>query len=201
LISNSHAALIYQVSDTSVVNCTDSPHGLWTNNSVGGGSCSNYFSISGLFTVDNSDADSDNWTGSLVATATNPQNVVANINLSFTGFLDALSAPYDYKQEGGAAYNAATMDFFTGVSGSIGILGTDYSIDSFVNDYTFQFGLGANAKNASEYGGSGWIQGPNLGSHHWDLNLTFAKVPEPGIFALFGLGLLGLGLARRRAKA
>ena len=40
-------------------------------------------------------------------------------------------------------------------------------------------------------------------SGHWDLNLTFAapitntEVPEPGLVAVFGIGLLGLGLARR----
>jgi hypothetical protein len=48
--------------------------------------------------------------------------------------------------------------------------------------------------------GSGSLSG------HWDLNLAFGapvtttEVPEPGVVALFGMGLLGLGLARRRGR-
>lgn len=31
-------------------------------------------------------------------------------------------------------------------------------------------------------------------------NLRFASVPEPGTYALFGLGLLGLAYARRHVR-
>ena len=62
--------------------------------------------------------------------------------------------------------------------------------------------------NASEFGGSVCLNMLNLNGillgGHWGLNLAFSsptpssEVPEPGGVAIFGLGLLGLGLARRR---
>ena len=203
------ALVVYSVSDTAVVNCSDAPHGLWTNRDMGSAPCANYFSIDGTFTFYNDDADSANWFATLEASAVNPQDQVAGIDLVFTGFLDALSDPSAYKREGGAPYNPLTMDFFTAISGNIDIEGVSYDIDSFVGDHTFQFGLGANAKSASEYGGSAWIQscgdqvdnGECMRSNHWDLNLTFAEVPEPNSLVLLGIGLLGLiGIRRRHAK-
>lgn len=58
-----------------------------------------------------------------------------------------------------------------------------------------QYGYGANDKNAS-FGLSTWFTNDSFLSDHWDINVTL--VPEPGTIGLLGLGLLGLGIARRR---
>ncbi len=194
---SSHASVIYDVTNTSKVNCSGASHGLWTNNDISGGSCSNYFSIDGAFTLYNDDVNSANWYAILDATAVNPQNTSADINLTFSGFQDAWGT---YKQEGGASYNPATMDFFTDVLGTIDISGTTYNIDSFVGSYVFQYGEGANAKDENEFGGSAWVQSTDMNSHHWDLNLTFTEVPEPSSLLLFGLGILGLAVTRKRQQ-
>lgn len=192
---STQAAVVYGVTNTSVTGCSGAPHGLWTNSDFGGGSCSNNFSIDGTFTLHNDDADSANWYGILEATAANPQNISAAINLTFSGFQDASA---NYKQENGAPYNAATMDFFTAVLGEIDISGTTYAIDSFVGSYTFQYGEGANAKDKNEFGASAWIQSSDMSSHHWDLNLTLSEVPLPAGVWLFGSALIGLGVVKRR---
>lgn len=49
-------------------------------------------------------------------------------------------------------------------------------------------------------------QDDNAVSGHWELNLALAspptstEVPEPGMAVLVGMGLLGLGIARRRSR-
>lgn len=198
------AVVVYDVSSTSVVNCSGAAHGLWTNGDIGGGSCSNFFDIQdgSTFTLFNDSGDSSDWTGQLVATAMNPQGVVADINLTFSNFAETHD---DYKQEGGIAYDPFTdtpdIDFFLSVAGSIDINGTNYNIDSFVENFGFQYGLGANAKTSFEYGASAWIQSPDIRSHHWDLNLVFTPVPEPTTLALFGIGIIGVSLASRKRKA
>jgi hypothetical protein len=205
----SNAAVIYDVSSTSKVNCGTAKHGLWTNQDINGGSCSNYFDIMGSLTIDNSGLPS-NWTAVIEATATNPQGLVATISLMLSGFEDVYTT---YKQEGGAVYSAAAdsndgilaapdnadIDFFTMISGTIDIGSTSYVVNDMVGEHAFQFGQGANAKDASEFGGSAWVQGPTIGDH-WDLNLTFAAVPEPATLVLFALGLLGIGSVRRRNR-
>lgn len=210
---SAQALEIYNVSNTSAVNCSGAPHGLWTNNDIGGGSCSNFFSIDATFTLYNDDADSNNWYAELLGTATNPQSVVANIDLTFSTWSDAIAPGQTYKKEGGAAYDPATMDFFSDVEGSISIGADNYLFGNMVPTYTFQYGQGANAKDPNEFGGSAWIQALNMNgqpgpgalmaSHHWDLNLTFTPVtvPGPASIVVFSLGLLGFGVFRKKAKA
>lgn len=206
----SHAGAIYGVSNAAT-NCSGSPHGLWTNNSIGGGACSNNFSIDGSIAFDDSDGNTDNWTATLIATAVNPQAVSADVNIVFKNFSEDRAG---YKQEGGRANNSWTdsagitnpleddVDFFEEVDGLISIGGTDYVIDGFAGGYAFQFGMGANAKSANVFGGSAWVL-RDTGGRHWDLNLTFGpnitSVPAPAMLALLGIGLMGLGWQRKRS--
>jgi len=215
----SNAAVIYQVSDTKVVNCGGpaSPHGLWTNNLVSSGHCPNYFSIDtnvSVFTLLNDNADQSLWMGSLSAIASNPSGVAAEIEILFSGYEDTHTA---YKKEGGGPYDPITdspdINFFSAATGSIDIAGFgifNLATDPFEGNTYFQFGPGANAKSADEFGASTWLRviGPtdvvHDGSDHWDLNLTFdeipppnIQIPEPSAALLFGFGLMGLGFVAR----
>jgi hypothetical protein len=216
------ASQVYLVQSTSVVNCGLAPHGLWTGQqNFSGGTCGKYYDISGTFTLNNDDASPLNWSGSIVATAINPQGAIATVNIALSNFAENAQ----YKTEGGASYNGSTdtadapdllngdIDFFQTISGTIDIEWagntTTYDVDGPAGGYSFQWGLGGNAKKADEFGGSAWLlmsQDGNPVSGHWDLNLAFespvtsTEVSEPGMLAVFGLGLAGLGAIRRRTR-
>lgn len=210
LSATAQATTVYNVQSTSAINCGSAPHGLWTGQqNFSGGSCGNYYDIAGVFTVNDDDADTNNWTGSFNAFAINPQGTTANIQLTFSDFAET----GNYKKENGANYDVNTdtpdIDFFESIAGTIEIDSVTYTVSGFAGGFAFQWGPGGNAKDANEFGGSSWLLMAGPGGQlpgHWDLNLTFASpntttdVPEPGAVAVFGLGLLGLGLARRRMR-
>jgi len=217
------AEVIYSVEDTSVVNCSNAPHGLWTNNDTSG-TCGNYYSMQAgsTLTIFNDSADVADWTAELLATAMNPQGVLATINLTFSNFTETNTL----KVEGGnAAYNSdpslfdstdlaapdnIDIDFFLDVIGTISfdpdtnlnIASNPVIIDDIVSPFGLQFGFGANAKKSDEFGASAWIQWSTAeGDDHWDLNLNLTAVPEPAPTLILAFGLLGLGYMRRRSYA
>ena len=196
VVLSAKAATVYQVGDATT-DCAGAAHGLWTNQDYTGSSCANYFSIDGTLTIDGETE------AVLVATATNPDGVVASINLVFTEWVD----DFNYKVENGAA-TSENVDFFTNVLGTITIGSDTFDVDGFAGGFAFQFGLGANAKDADVFGASSWIQtctdgidGACMQSHHWDLNLNLTPVPVPAAAWLFGSALMSVaGLGRYRQK-
>ena len=209
------ASEVYFVQSTSVVNCGTAPHGLWTGQqNFTNGTCGNYYDISGTFTLNNDTASTTGWTGSIVATAVNPQGAIATVNIALSNFAETAK----YKTENGVSYDENTdtpdIDFFQTIGGTIaiddGTSTTVYNVDGPAGGYSFQWGQGGNDKDASEFGGSAWLlmsqQNGTPLSGHWDLNLAFGtpptntEVPEPGMVAVFGFGLIGLGVIRRRTR-
>ncbi len=135
-------------------------------------------------------------TATLVATALNPDNVLAKINILFDGFSNNHSP---VKTGGGP--ELSSWHFYDDIlKGEIGIEGNYYEL-SMAGNYALQVGLGANDKSAA-FGGSVWIipsriyeagqEGGDL--NHWDLNMDFKSVPEPSVLILMLFGLAGITL-------
>jgi hypothetical protein len=134
-------ATVYNVSSTIKENCTNNPHGLWTNNTFGTSSCNaNYFDIQVGTTLTVNETDG---TAHLFGTAFNsPTSNTATIDILFGGFTDNHGDIGTVKNGGGGT--PADWDFFTTVLGDISFSnGGSYTIDGFAGSTVFQLGLGA----------------------------------------------------------
>jgi len=217
-LSANAAIITYEVSDANNNNGDAIGHGLYTFGKNETGSAKYSIQTNTFFTI-----NTDTLTATLIGTAKNLQGRTATIDLAFSGFVET----NNYKKENGKIYNPGVhdilntlaaegngdIDFFETISGSI-------SIDSFIDGtrlfdistctdcggttdpYGLQFGDGANAKSATDFGGSAWIGvGPTHNkSSHWDLNLSFSNpvtVPEPSTPALLAIGLIFLARLRK----
>ncbi len=205
-----NAATVYSVSSTPTVNCGSAPHGLWTNNYNSAG-CNEYYDFQNGSTL-----TVDGMTAVLDATAMNQAGEIATINITFGGFAQTYG---NVKNGGTPNYDPINnpWDFYTGVNSGMISFSTSIS-DVFTtllvgqsastgaasgNKPVFQLGDGANDKS-SGFGASAWVDvydaNGTLENGHWDLNMSLTAVPEPGSIAILSLGLIGLGLARRRKK-
>jgi len=197
----------YKVSNATDNNGNDIGHGLWTWKPGESKYKPNIFSIDDgtLFSIFD---DNGTLTGSLVGSASQRtgSELTAIFDVSFSGFAETHT---DYKVEHGIPYNPLSVDmngiladpfngdidFFTMIEGTITIDNYDYNA-TFCCNPVFQFGIGASAKNTSQFGGSAWLDSSDKG--HWDINLNFTPVPEPTPIALLGLGVALIGVLKRR---
>lgn len=96
----------------------------------------------------------------------------------------------------------ASWDFYHNVvSGTISTLDAGGYIANLGRvGPALQIGFGANDKTG-DFGASAWFDVNGGGkATHWDLNmdLKLVEVPEPSLFGLLLVGLIGVGVARRR---
>jgi hypothetical protein len=201
----------YDVTD---FNGGNGAHGLSTGSSFS----NNQFGIDfGKFTIlDNN--------GTLSATfkaeATNSHGFKAVIDLDLSEF-EELTSNVQYKVENGKQESAIVenlsdlaselnedVDYFQVLSGTIEVFDAaniSQGIRNMMNccePIVFQFGNGANAKNATEFGGSAWINTTQTNVGHWDINVAFnptQSVSAPATFAL--VSLTGFVLLRRRLQS
>ncbi|MDZ7588042.1 MAG: PEPxxWA-CTERM sorting domain-containing protein [Parasphingorhabdus sp.] len=193
--------LVYQASNYAA---GPGQHGLWTNNIFAG--ANNYFAFQPDMRLT---IDTATGLATFKGTAINPAGNVATIDMALSNFLETTQgSAFAYKQESGGAYDpladAPDVDFFTFASGSITIDGLAYNLQAspFPANYTFQYGEGANAKNGA-FGGSSWLlteTAAGFRPDHWDVNFNLTAVPEPSTWAMmiFGFGLTGAAMRRRK---
>ena len=173
-------------------------HGLWANGFKSG--CDRFFGFNDGSTLT---VDTDTGIAVLDATATNKEEITADIDITFGGFTDDHTDISMIKNGGGG--NPSVWDFFTSIiHGTIGFTsGQSFDIPSMVPGTALQVGVGANDKT-SDLGASVWIRPVDMSWYepiqysNWDLNIKLTQVPEPGSLALLAFGMIGLFVIRRR---
>jgi len=117
----------------------------------------------------------------------------------------------------GAQVNGRTWDFWDWAPSTLlgygDLDGLTINISQAPTDLSkpFRVGIGADWDDANLLGASGWIniisqscatnaacQNSNFRPGSADFNFRFTAVPAPATVALLGLGLVGIGAARRR---
>ena len=174
------------------------PHGLWTQSTpVNSGTCSPFFSMNpgAVLTVDQSGASQNDWFATLTGSATNSGGSLAVIDLTFSNFTDNHTL-VTVKNGGGGV--PSTWEFFRDLTGIITLDGVEKSLTNTKGGSSLQIGWGANDKTGA-FGASAWIQGPDLGTDHWDINLELEVIPapEPSTVLLMVISLLGLKSRKR----
>jgi hypothetical protein len=105
-------------------------------------------------------------------------------------------------KDGGGKLLDSWVFYHDVVSGSISTLDAGGFVANVARiGPAFQLGVGANDKTG-DFGGSAWLAINGGGKpSHWDLNmnLKLVDVPEPSLLGLFLVGIIGTGVARRRA--
>ena len=179
------AGIIAKYAVTDAVNT----HGLWTGNVLYNGDQG--------FNLENDVflTQFDDGTATLQGTASD-SGVIWNIDL----LLSTYSTTPDGSTKNGGGSPVADWEFYFDVAGTISNNFGDVVNVSRVGP-AFQMGTGANDKTG-DYGASVWLDVGQPGNH-WDINMDLAAVavPGPASLARFGLGLLALGVSRRRMSA
>lgn len=201
---NASAALAtlttYSVGSASVRDACS--HGLWTSQSRDTG-CYNKYDIQPDATLV---VDDEAGTAVLRAIAINGLFERAEIEMTFSG----MNTLDEWLNKGGVVkkYQDFSFDdwlFFEQVTGSIRFTKQDgefsglHNITNIVSKTAFQLGVGASLKSGG-LGASTWFYPSywsSYGPESWDLNLSLAKVPEPGTLSLGLLAMGGLLLRRK----
>ena len=207
LTNNSYAAITsYDVTSQGKINCSGSPHGLWTNQlRLGSGNCRQYYDYQqGSKLV----VDTTSETAVLTATAVNPDGIEARI--SFTWDNIVAFADWTGVVKNGGNGNPSDWLYFSSGSGAVDFFRNGSKIGTaalaIMPNTALQLGLGANDKT-NTFGASSWLKQEYVGrgdanGRHWDFNMDLtASVPEPDSAALLLLGLAGLLVHRKRLKA
>lgn len=192
-ISSSLHAIPTTVTNVWTVTDAVNSHGLYTQGlHLGTPTTTNSFNFeSDLRLTQYSDG-----TGSIFGHAS-ANNVRWLIDLTLGGFNDDLNTQDPIKASKGG--DPDLWEFYNTIAGTISTTG--WVAEVVRTGPALQIGFGANDKT-TDFGASTWLDvvtlNGNSSDYKWDLNMDLIAVPEPSIIALFGIGLLGLGLARRR---
>jgi hypothetical protein len=170
----------------------ENSHGLWTHNRDFNGD--NFFNFDDdLFLT-----EYDDGTARLYGHASD-----SGVSWLIDIVWDGVNEDPDGAVKAGGGQLLASWDFYHNlVSGSISTPDAGGFVANLARvGPALQIGYGANDKT-SAFGASAWLDINGEGKPtHWDLNMNLAlvDVPEPSLLGLILVGLIGVGVVRRRA--